>query len=304
MPGAHAGAACTGIVVNLPGGFIGRRIGGKDVVISVRAVRGVGLYALEPLVSGAGMIQHKVHVDGDALGMGGVNEALEVLLGAVERVQSGIVVHLVTVITARGMGRRQPQGRHAQTVQVVQLVLNALEVSHAVSVRVGKAVDEHLVGGRGPLGAVKGGRSGDDGYFYLSLFLGLGHGQCLGCCSHFEGNRPRTGLSGIIGGRHRHLSIPASGRRFQANPTGRFRTGPCAGGRYSDRLRLSSVSAEIKRRRRHRHGVFHNRVRIRLFIFAACRQGPRGKHNPEIFFHNPLFLRKKQVFLHYIHKNE
>ena len=43
------------------------------------------------------------------------------------------------------MGRRKPQGRHAKAFKIIQLVLDALEIAHAVPVAVGEGVNQQLI---------------------------------------------------------------------------------------------------------------------------------------------------------------
>ena len=92
-------------------------------------------------MAGAGMIQHEVHVNLDALGMGGVHEVLEIGLGAVQRVHRIVVVHIISVIRIGGMRRAQPQSGGAQAIQIVQFVLDTLEIADPVAVAVGEGVD-------------------------------------------------------------------------------------------------------------------------------------------------------------------
>ena len=125
----------------------GRRIGTEEIIVPIRAGR-VGQGLLEPSVVLSAMVKDIVHIDTDALVVGRIDEVLEILLTAVQGVDRIVVVHVVGVVGGRGMGRGQPEGRHAQGVQVVEPLLYALEVPDAVPVAVGEGIDQELVGGR------------------------------------------------------------------------------------------------------------------------------------------------------------
>jgi len=63
------------------------------------------------------------------------------------------------------MGRRKPQGRHAKALKIIQLVLDALEIAHAVTVAVGEGVNQQLIS--------------DIGKFVSGLDHGVGAGIVL-----------------------------------------------------------------------------------------------------------------------------
>ena len=110
-------------------------------------------------MTGAGVVEHEVHVYLDALCVCGVDEVLEIFFRAITGVEGHVVVYVVGVVGVGGMRGGEPQRRNSQSVKVIELVLYTLEIADAVSVAVCEGVDQELVGGRCPLGAVEGGGS-------------------------------------------------------------------------------------------------------------------------------------------------
>ena len=159
VPRAHPGARGAAEVVHLAGTHVGVGIFGEHVIIAVRAGR-VGAGLLEPGILVAGMVQHVVHVDVDALGLRLVDQVLEIGFRAEFRVDGGVVRHVVAVVRAASLDGRKPQRGHAQRLEVVEVLRHALEVAPAVSVGVGEAVDVELVGDIGEIVALLDGRGG------------------------------------------------------------------------------------------------------------------------------------------------
>ena len=70
--------------------------------------------------------------------MGRVDEVLEILLCSELRIQGVIIPDIVSVVRIGRMRRRQPEGRDSHPVQVIQVVLDALEVTPTVAVGIGE----------------------------------------------------------------------------------------------------------------------------------------------------------------------
>ena len=118
---------------------------GEHIIVAVRAGR-VGAGLGKPPVAAAGMVQHVIHINADSLGFRLGNQVLEVGFGTELRVDGGIIRHVVAVVGHRRLHRRQPQGAHAQALEIVQVLGHAFEVAPAVAVGIGEAVHVDLVG--------------------------------------------------------------------------------------------------------------------------------------------------------------
>ncbi len=144
------------------------------------------------------MVEHIVDIDVDAFGTGRIDQCLEIGFGLGFRMRSGgegriggeVIPDVISVVGIGRMDGAEPQGRHAQGVQVVQLVLDAFEVAHAVAVAVSEGIDQQLIGGGRTLVAVEGGGRRDQR---------LGIGALL----HAYGGRKGAGF-------HRHSGRPGS----------------------------------------------------------------------------------------------
>ena len=145
MPRAHPGARGAAEVVHLARAHVGVGVVGEHVIPGVRAVR-IGERLPEPGMLVAGVVQDVVHINVDPLGFGLVDEVLEVGFRAEFRVDGGVVRHVVAVVRTARLDRREPEGAHAQRLEVVEVLRHALEVAPAVSVGVGEAVNVELVG--------------------------------------------------------------------------------------------------------------------------------------------------------------
>ena len=227
---------------------IGRRVGGNEIIVTVRTGC-IGHRFLEPGVVLAAVVEDVVHIDLDILGVSRRNQILEIGLGllcgvlpyCIQRVQGIIVVHIVGVIGAGGMGRTQPQGRNAHFVQVIQLALNTLEIADSVTVAVGEAVNEQLIGGGSPLGAVESRRRGNH-------VLRLPAGVATLLDSHLPGERTQFECHFsvplgrcIVGRRYAHGGIAAARCGTGLDPAVGNRDGPFAGGRHLDLFHLGTV---------------------------------------------------------------
>ena len=265
MPATHIRILDASIIVDFSSRGIDIRIGRQHVVVLVGAVFRVCHHALEPLMALAGMIEHEIHVNLDALGMGGIYQRLEIGLSAVQRVQGSIVVHMIRV---GGMRRAQPQGRNAQGVQVIQLVLDTLEVTDAVTVTVGKTVNEQLVGGVGALGAVEGGRSGHQG---LPVGTGLRHAHRSLAAAGDKIHRADARFSLICSHGNAHGAISVAGGGVQFNPV-RCRHSPVPGGFHLQELGGGIGFRERQRSRTHREPV----STFRWFFLVAASNHCNG----------------------------
>jgi hypothetical protein len=95
------------------------------------------------------MVHHELgeHLEPAALRL--AHELLEVGHRAVLRMHAVVVGDVVAVVLERrGIEGQQPQRRHAEIADVVELRGEPLEVAHAVVVRVEERLDVHLVDDR------------------------------------------------------------------------------------------------------------------------------------------------------------
>ena len=118
---------------------------GPDVEVAVGTL-GVAAAGLEPRVGVARVVHDEVDDHADAALVAGVEELVEVL----DRAALGedvVVVGDVVAAVAQGRGeeRRDPQAVHAQPLEVVELLDQALEVAGPVAVGVAERPDQHLV---------------------------------------------------------------------------------------------------------------------------------------------------------------
>ena len=161
LSGIVACGAFRGDLVDPPGRDVGLRVFGEDIAVTVRAPFGRG-GRFEPRVVFARMVEHVIQVDPDAAGMGRVDECPQVGVrpeGGVDRL---VVEHVVTVVRSRRMDRREPYGRGAECVDVVEPPGQPRQVAHLVAVAVGKAVYQQLVAYVGAFAVVPRIGLGDD----------------------------------------------------------------------------------------------------------------------------------------------
>ncbi len=117
------------------------------VVVTVR----IGLVAalaalLEPLVLIGRVIGHKIENEVHLALVHLLDKQIKVLAVAVDRIdvnKRGDIV--AAVLAARRIERREPERARAQTLHVVELLRHALQIAHAVAVRVKERLDVDLV---------------------------------------------------------------------------------------------------------------------------------------------------------------
>ena len=118
--------------------------GPPDIIIGVRLLPAAAF--LEPGMLVAGVVHHQVHDNLHAPVMGTLQNLLKSLHAAVFRGNIHIVGDVIPAVRAgRGVQRGKPDAVHPQRFQVVQLLINAPEVSHAVAVAVIEAPGPDLV---------------------------------------------------------------------------------------------------------------------------------------------------------------
>jgi len=105
----------------------------------------------EPRVLIREVVRHPVHDDSDSPPVSLPQQVVEVLHGAEERIDIGVVGYVVAEIGhRRPVERRQPDGGNAQraigaVVQVIEMFGNAAQITNAVPVRVGETARVDLV---------------------------------------------------------------------------------------------------------------------------------------------------------------
>ena len=147
----------------------------------------------EPGVLVRGVVDHKVHEHAQAAVVGLLQNALEDLEVAEVRVDVHVVGDVVAPVRVRGgVERREPDRIHAQTLDVVEPVQNAVEIADPVAVAVAEApgpdvVDHHIL--------IPGSKRHEVPLLLKSLFFILPQPQC-GCgkiCHVFRLPRKRRG---------------------------------------------------------------------------------------------------------------
>ena len=267
-------------------GIVRRGIGAKEIVVAVRG-GGIGQGLHEPGVVLAGMVQDIVHVDLDVLGMGRVDQVLEVLLRAEQRVHGIVIIHVITVIGGRLLRRRQPQRRRAHLVQVVQLVLDALEVAHAVAVAVGEGIDEQLVGRGRALVAIEAVGVRHDRDDVLPL---LGHGDRDGA-RPLDGNRTGAVLARVSVDLHRQVGLAGAGGFLHMDPGGGRRGRPVLFGRDVHEFARGVLGFELERGGAHCQGVLRLLLVLRRVAGEEDQQrGQGGQDGDESPFHKAVFV--------------
>ena len=235
------------------------------------------------------MVQDIIHVNTDVLFSSGFHQRLESILSSIQRIQLGIVVHVVSVVTVRGMGRTQPQRRHAHPIQVIQPVLDAFEISHSVFVGIGEGVNKDLIGRGRPFIPIKRVRVRHEIHDVLPC---LGDGN-----SHrfrtFDGDRPGTVISRVNLGRHRQGGIACACGLIQDNPSvGRCRS-PSAVGGDGKELKRRVLRLEGNGFGSHGESILLNWI-DRIY-FRITRQGDAEHGNRQHKQEGSLFLHDKTV---------
>ena len=149
-----------------PAGRAGRRVplpvSGEEVIAHVGVVRaaqavdragrlpaGLPGKAFEggekPGVEIGGMVEHQIKQQPDLRPVADGGEKPVVLQSAQPGIDCLIIRHVIAVVGGRGRHGRQPQPLGAQRLDIGDLFRDALQVSHAVSVRVVETGHENLV---------------------------------------------------------------------------------------------------------------------------------------------------------------
>ena len=128
-------------------GLVALTRGTPDVPVGVRVV--LIARSLEPGVLVGGVVDHQIHDDLQAALVGLGQHLVHIGERAEHRIDVLIVGDVIAVVVLRGLEHRgQPQHVHAQTGQIVQTGGDALDVAHAVVVRVLEAARIDLVDDR------------------------------------------------------------------------------------------------------------------------------------------------------------
>ncbi len=93
-----------------------------------------------------GVVDDQLGDDAQAAPMGLVQQSLEIVDGAVNGIDAGVVGDVVAVVAQRrGIKGQQPNGRDAEVLQVIELLDDAEEIADAVAVAVAKGADVQFV---------------------------------------------------------------------------------------------------------------------------------------------------------------
>ena len=188
---------------------------GEEVVVKILAILGTGLLALgkapqvigsflKPLVFRAAVVDHQIddHVDIPLIALG--DQLLEILHGAILRIDGIVVGYVILVVGGTGMDRHQPDTVDAQFLQIVQLGDHALQVTNAVSIGVTEGVNEDLIVSTIVVVGAGSQRIDLSQYLLSCFFCNSRHGRCR-LCGLGHQSRPR-GFRG--------------GSRFRIGPAG------------------------------------------------------------------------------------
>ena len=116
-----------------------------QVVVAVRRL-GRPPRRLEPGMLIRGVVHHEVRDDAEAVGMGGLEEALEVGRRPVVGMDRAIVRHVVAVVAERRRKEgEEPETVHAQLLEIVEPARQPREIADPVAVAVLKGADVQLV---------------------------------------------------------------------------------------------------------------------------------------------------------------
>ena len=78
--------------------------------------------------------------------MGFAHQIVEIGLGAILWIHLGIISDIIAVIAHCRMDGRKPKGTDSQTLQIVHLGGDAIEVAYAITIAIGKAIYQQLIG--------------------------------------------------------------------------------------------------------------------------------------------------------------
>ncbi len=117
-----------------------------DVVLPLGRSFGGPPRPLKPRVLVGGVVDNQFDNNFQISVVGFFDECLQLLNVAVGRIDAVIVSNVVAVVAQRrGVERQQPDGRHAEVFEVVQLFHDALEITDAIAVAVAKGLDVEFV---------------------------------------------------------------------------------------------------------------------------------------------------------------
>ena len=101
---------------------------------------------LEPGVLVRRVVHDQLGDHAQATAMGGFDERLEVVEAAVGRLNVLVIRDVVAVVPQRRrVGRQQPQGSHAEVLDVVELLDQSSKVTQAIAVAVVEGLDVNLI---------------------------------------------------------------------------------------------------------------------------------------------------------------
>ena len=89
-----------------------------------------------------GVVHYVVQINLDPPVMRFRNQAVEITFCAEFRIHFRVVCHIISVVRHAGVDGGEPDSFHAQLVDIVQFLGNAVQISIPVSVTVGKGVDQ------------------------------------------------------------------------------------------------------------------------------------------------------------------
>jgi hypothetical protein len=115
------------------------------VVAFARTLRGTA-GTLKPWMLVGCVVDDELGQDADIQGMRCIDEPLEIVQCAVDRIDRRVVCNVVAVVSKRRrIERQQPQARDAEVVQVRKLLCEPGEIAYAVRIAVVESADVHLV---------------------------------------------------------------------------------------------------------------------------------------------------------------
>ena len=122
---------------------------GPDVHVALGRAFGREAGGLEPGVLVGGVVDDQLDHDLHAALVGGVEELLEVVEGAVAGIDVDVVGDVVAVVAqGRGEEGQQPEAGDAEVLQIIEAREQAGEVADAVAVGVAEGADVQLVDDR------------------------------------------------------------------------------------------------------------------------------------------------------------
>ena len=256
--------------------IVGGRIGADEIVVPVGA-GGIGDSILEPGMALAAVVEHIIQVNLDTLFMCLGQQFLEIVHGAQLGMDTEIIGDIIAVVGIGRMDGAQPQGRHAQFIQIVQVLGNALDVAPAVSVAVGEGVHQQLVGRIGAFGAVEGGRRGNQ----LGQFLSLGYRHGLALRAGLHRNHGTAAVARVIVlHAHGERSVPLPGGLAQDHPAVGYGGRPVGRCRHRHELVAGVLVLEDEGRRRKAEGY----LLVGLLVSgAAGKEHGAGEQHQIIF---------------------